>query len=345
MSYKVKVLSNVDSEEWNSALKNSNDSTVYQTSNWINSIQQDISAKPIFILVYNDSEKIVGQLAAFIDIDTLRHFKRVSRVIAKALKISTLTWHYGPIIHNHENKEEILFEIFRTIDKIASEQKLSLIRGDTIPSEESNRLSLFSEFNYKLLPWSTYTIELSNDANDLYRKFDKKTRYDIRKSQEKGYEFISSQEKSSYQEYILQKLKSRRNKINYNYSKEDLVSNAKWNLLSSQGLDKVFLVRYNGKPVSGNYNLLFNGNMVQHGVGTQKGLSGSYLTWKVIQWAIHQNLKRYDLGGVNPNPNSKKEEGIAFFKSKWGGRKLGFFQITKVLDKYKINASRLLKRL
>ena len=27
----------------------------------------------------------------------------------------------------------------------------------------------------------------------------------------------------------------------------------------------------------------------------------------------------YDFAGVSPNPESKKEEGIRFFKGKWGG--------------------------
>ena len=57
--------------------------------------------------------------------------------------------------------------------------------------------------------------------------------------------------------------------------------------------------------------------------------SQDLIKWKIIEWGIENKMKYYDLAGFNPNPISKKEEGIIQFKKKWGGQ---IHQYYRILD-------------
>ena len=46
------------------------------------------------------------------------------------------------------------------------------------------------------------------------------------------------------------------------------------------------------------------------------------LTWESLRLARAAGARLYDFAGINPNPQTEKEVGIADFKGKWGGEKL-----------------------
>ena len=86
--------------------------------------------------------------------------------------------------------------------------------------------------------------------------------------------------------------------------------------------------------------------MIQHAVANSSEknlLGGTFLTWETIKWAIKNNQKYYDMGGINPSPELKKEKNIDFFKSKWGGEEAPYGIFTKILDKKKQLLSSVLK--
>jgi len=58
---------------------------------------------------------------------------------------------------------------------------------------------------------------------------------------------------------------------------------------------------------------------------------------------MKNNLKYYDMGGINPNPSSKKEKNIDFYKSKWGGQQYSFGISTKILNRKKQILSSILR--
>ena len=49
--------------------------------------------------------------------------------------------------------------------------------------------------------------------------------------------------------------------------------------------------------------------------------------WRIIEWGNKKNFKFYNLAGFNPNPASKKEEGIYQYKKKWGGKRYDYYNI------------------
>ncbi|RZD45866.1 MAG: hypothetical protein CXT78_04800 [Thaumarchaeota archaeon] len=55
--------------------------------------------------------------------------------------------------------------------------------------------------------------------------------------------------------------------------------------------------------------------------------SQDLLKWSIIKWGINNNMKYYNLSGINPNPESKKEEGIFRYKKKWGGKQYTLWRL------------------
>jgi lipid II:glycine glycyltransferase (peptidoglycan interpeptide bridge formation enzyme) len=343
LSFKTKILFSVDDTEWNSFLYNSEFSTVFQTSNWVKNYQ-NMGSKPVFIQI--ESEKgIVAQLAAIIHKNSLRHDNIVAKNLGWKFNISSiLTWSYGPIISDLENYSEIFSLIISLLEKIAKQHNVMMIRGSTPPLDQNNPKKLFEEYLYSFLPWSTYIIPLNQTEDTLYSSLDKKTRYDIRKSEKNNFLFEIPEDSDYPKEFYELK--------NEEYIRDNRkvspISNSyeeRWKNLYQNGLEKIFLAKNKNHTVSGISNIIFNGYSIQHAVANSKIdlTAGTFLTWNVVKWAIKNKIKYYDVGGINPNPTSKKEKNIDFYKSKWGGQQYSFGIYTKILNRKKQILSSILR--
>ena len=116
--------------------------------------------------------------------------------------------------------------------------------------------------------------------------------------------------------------------------------------LYKKNYEKLFLVKHKGAIIGGILGVIFNGNIIQHGVGnslTTQLLGGPFLTWNSLKWAINEKYSTFDMGGVNPFPEYSKEKTIDFYKSKWGGKKHHYNFYTKIFGKTKSKISSFLK--
>lgn len=133
----------------------------------------------------------------------------LSRFIGTQLNLrKTLSWECGPIFYNEENQEQILSKILSAINKIAEDNNITIIRGSSPPLANKNFSELYAKNGYKLIPWSTYITYLDQDIDKLYNSFDKKIRYDIRKS-EKTLEFEVANKREALDEYQELKISTR----------------------------------------------------------------------------------------------------------------------------------------
>ncbi|MGI0057392.1 MAG: hypothetical protein ACREAK_08485, partial [Nitrosarchaeum sp.] len=202
MNYNVEIYEEVDEDRWNTGLLQNKASTLYQSFNWIKLYQKNLGSKPFFISVKNSKDEIVGQLAAIIHSNALRNENIFAKKIGSKINLSSvLTWFYGPIIHTESNQNEILSEILSIIDKLAIENKVTLIRGASPPLEKQFSNLAFQNHNYDIKPWATYIIDLDKKIDDVYNKLDKKTRHDIRKSESEELEFEVAEGKSYFKEF------------------------------------------------------------------------------------------------------------------------------------------------
>lgn len=342
MTLEIEIKNSVD-KNWNKQLIASDYSTTFQTKEWCNLYEKSFNSEPIFITIKNYNQKIVGQLAALIHKNFNWRYSNLSKFVGEKLNLgSSFEWERGPIIYDKEQSQEIVSKIFSAVDKIVLKKNITMMRG-TSPTNSDFRTSLFDNMNFEKKDWSTFIVKLT-DKTKLFNNLDKKTRYDIRKSEKSNLEFVVVKEKSDFLDYVKLKLSSK-NKGKSDTVKYPIFFEQHWKLLHKKGLEQLFLAKSNGDIVSGILCSVFNGYMIQHGVVTSKTvpLAGTFLTWNTICWGIENGNRYYDMGGVNPSPTDDKEKGIYFFKSKWNGKKDDYAILTKIIKKSNYRISRILQ--
>jgi lipid II:glycine glycyltransferase (peptidoglycan interpeptide bridge formation enzyme) len=344
---KSEILYEINSKEWNNELLKNPTSTVYQTSNWQNIYKQTYDSKPFFITISKPNGKLLAQLGGIIHKKLFwNNTNLISSYIGNKLNLrTTLNWFYGPVIHDHDYQQEIITETLSCIDKISKDNKVVIATGVSSPLEKSIPNSFFTTFGYKIKPWTTYITNLQQDKDKLYNSLNKKTRYDFRKSQQQELTFEIANNKKSYDEFNDLKLDARK-KSGDKIKKNKVFFEAHREILYKNNYEKLFLVRDNGKLIGGILGVIFNGNVIQHGVGispSTKLLAGPSITWNSLQWCINEKYSTFDMGGANPFPDSSKEKAIDFFKSKWGGEKYSYNLYTKIFDKTRTKVSSFIK--
>jgi len=340
MTFKVTISTEIP-EFWDDDLLKHNSSTAYQLSVWGKIYQKSYNSIPFFIQVTRNGE-LLSQLMVLLHNDYLwKNVNFLSNVIGNKLKIkNSLGWIYGPIIHDSENHKEIMELLLNSIDTIAKENNVNYIRGTIPPNFDPSTESIFKKSGYSSTPWTTHIINLKQDEKSIYSQLDKKTRYDIRKSEKNKLKFEIGDNFNS----LLAFDKMKKNSKNIITDNTNLQKN-RWDYLYNTSNGKLFLAKLENNYIGSISSLTFNKNIVQHGVTNikQNLLGGTFLTWNLIKWGIKNNFNTLDLGGINPNPQNNKEKQISFYKSKWGGKNLKYNIYTKIFDNTRHKISTILQ--
>lgn len=345
MKFLTTITNSVNEDEWNSTLLQNNESFSYQTTSRIEEYKDAYDSEPLFISIRNSNSKLVGQLAASIHRKyLLSDISGISKSIVSKLKLASIKWYYGPVIHDNENREEILSCILDALNKIGKNKKISLINGSSPPSKKPILESICKKYGFSIQKWSTYFIDLNQNMDDLYASLDKKTRYDIRKSEKNELSFEIPDDLASIKEYAKIKIKSKKDS-GLPIKDKQLFPEEHFKQIKN-GYERLFLVRYHKEVIAGLIAGTFNKNVVQASIAVQSRrdlLPGIFLTWNAIKWCNKMKFSTFDMGGFNPDAVSEKEKAIDFFKSKWGGEKVDFYNYSKILDNTKVKFSRFIK--
>lgn len=342
MTLEVNISYTMDEKLWNQSLEKNMASTIYQVPSYSTVYDQVFGSKPVFVTVMKKNE-LVGQLAILVHSKFYwKDSNMFSRTLGEKLNLnSILRWEYGPIIHLSDDTQEILDVILLTVDKIAEQNDVNLIRGTTYPLHHVYDNKIFEKHGYNSTNWATYITELGHDPIALYDSFSKETRYDIRKSEKNDLELEIVNSLSSFKEYS-ELAFSTRLRAGEKRKKNSLFVEKFWNNMYDKGYLKVFLARKNGELLGAIENLIFNKNVIQYGIVNSTKtqlLGGTFLTWNAIKWSMENNYHTYDMGGINPTPETEKEKSINFYKSKWGGKQLDYVRYTKILKPGKTKLS------
>jgi hypothetical protein len=346
MNFKVKISSNIDENEWNSHLSKNSASTIYQTFNWQRLYNEVFGSKPVFITITNKSGTVVGQLACLIHDkmlweDTNPLFKKIGNILKLG---NSLWWYHGPIIHDDDNRDEILSLILSSVDKIAKDNQVVNIRGISSPLTDQFPTKIFQKHGYNSEQRLTFIIDLNQNIDDLYNSLKKDPRYYIRKSEKQGFEFEIANDTEGLEKFQNLKIeaKKREGKKSFRNSK---FYEKHWEIMQNNGCEKWLLARDDGEIKGTILTLFFNGNVIQHALANspEKELVGTFLTWNTIKWAQKMKFSTFDFAGVDPSPKTEKEKGIYFYAAKFGGKEVDFFSYTKIINRKKYYLSSGLK--
>jgi lipid II:glycine glycyltransferase (peptidoglycan interpeptide bridge formation enzyme) len=299
---------------WNKRLLNSKTGSTFQTKEFADYVRESYDAEIIFIKFLDNEEKIVGQMILYLTKNT----SSKKQLLKKFFKKKNCRWTYGPVIFNKEYTSEIIKHLKNYLKQYNYELQCSehpLNPNILTPLQDS----------FKIKPWSTFIIDLSQNKDDIWKKMDKHSaRKNIIRSKNKNIEIKMMERKDLL---IFNQL--RNEKIN-NKEKVDLsVLELHWDKLKPIGWNG-FLAFSGNIPIGGIMFSFFNGYINESGIVRSqidfenKFYAQDLLKWSIIEWGIETNQKFYDLTGVNPFPKNEKEKGIFRYKKKWGGDQIKY---------------------
>jgi len=310
--------------KWNDRLVESGLGTIYQASRMSSSYID--YKKPIFLTFVNEKGSIVGQL----QLNEIPRFEKKGKkgdILKKIprLKKKICKWAYGPIIFDTNFKSDI----YIALGKFLTSRNFA-VSGTQHPLSTEGISVLEKDFELKR--WSTFLIDLTKSQNDLYRNIDKNSgRKNIERAIKRGVIIEEINEKNLH-EFT---------ELYYWYKEKRMAKNEEfdnmrkwWKIQQPLGYSG-FLSKRNDFPLGGIMFSHFNKYIIEGGVSRSekdtkmKLYSQDLMKWKIIEWGINNKMRYYDLAGFNPNPESKKEDGIFRYKKKWGGKRYDYYKIIR----------------
>lgn len=343
--FKTDVSAEFDHKDWDHLISSSPSATAFQSSRNYEPHALAFDSVPLYVTAQDNSGKILGQLLAVKHVTTFdREPDSLIRSLTSRIRMySGLNWYYGPIIHDVENTPGIVASLLDRITRYCRENKILFARGslpaDLIRPEHGTSWNP----GYETSKWETYVASLSEGIDAMYNSLHKKTRHDVRQGEKNGLEFELAKDRESLDLWLEVKFAEYKHK-NYLIKKHEKFNDYVWDILYKNNLEKMYLARLDGVLVSGIANKLFGRSTYQHSIINPHAAlqGGSFVTWNAIKWSKEHGFLTYDMGGANPEPESDKERGIRFFKSKWGGRRHEFLFVTMVLDRNRLRLSKAL---
>jgi len=312
-------------KKWNDRLLQSGLGTIYQSKEIALHFEK-LGKKPIFLKFLDNSGNIVGQLLVTKE-SRLEKKGRAGKFLKKLApeKMLLYQWTYGPIVFKSELKDKIFDELGNFLSL-----KKGSISGWQHPLCANQFFS--PKTNFDLKPWSTLLIDLTSTKDELYQNIDKHNgRKNIERSIRRNV-IVEEINENSLEEYH-QLRNDMRKKAAEDLVDFEILLNW-WKLFKPLGYSG-FLARNEGRPISGLLFSYVDNHIIEGGVArtefdiNNKLYSQDLIKWKIIEWGMENDLKLYNLAGFNPQPTSKKEEGIFRYKNKWGGKRIDYWIIKR----------------
>lgn len=310
--------------KWDKRLLENKLGTIHQTQS-MGIYFKNQGLKPLFLTFSDGKGRIIGQLLVRIS-NAYNKISTARKILNKVprIKKQACFWNYAPIIFDSTYEDNIYSSLSNFLKR-----KNYRIYSNTDPLSYTN-LSILSKY-FQIKEWSTYLIDLRKSKDDLYNNIAKHNgRKNIERSIKRGVIIEEINEKSLVKYHELRnetKEMSKHKKTEFNQLLDY------WKLLKPLGYSG-FLAKKNDIVVGGLLFSFFNKRIIEGGVArsfedtTEKLYSQDLIKWKIIEWGVENKMNYYDLAGFNPNPQSKKEEGIKNYKAKWGGKQFNYVFLT-----------------
>ena len=357
---KYKILSHVESEEWNNNLATCDYSTFFQTAEFLS--KKDSDRHPVFIYIYDDAENIQGQLGLVISKSRSGHSTKILKKFAKmASKIGGRgSWTSGPIIYSNDKhiRIKVLQTLFLALDEVIQKHKLMILDGYTPPQDfdvDQTYLTEFQKYGFKQQNFLTLMSSLDEDTEIFWKKIKKSARNDVTKAKREGITIKEISTKEELKNYkILTKKWAQTKGIEITDSDTEKID-TDWLYLKS-GIQKFFLA-YKQQDILaglriGCFNKIAYTHQVLNSYSEIGSAAGPLLTWYAIKWAKDNGMRIYDFSGGEAPPSDKKDlkrytkqwESLFAYKRKWSGDEFPYYHFIKIINKERYKLYRILSK-
>jgi peptidoglycan pentaglycine glycine transferase (the first glycine) len=225
---------------------------------------------------------------------------------------------FGPCFQNNLSnlqKQEVLKIFLEKISQIAKTENAIFLRIEPLEKLYFSKELLIKDLKKRTQPQKTLIIDLQRPEQEILKRFNSNTRYNIRLAQRKGVRVII---KDEYDPVFYELIRDTAQKKQF----KPFSANHYEKLFQVSGKDfkvKMFLAEFEGRIISAYILVCFGRNAVfLHGANdwNYRHLKASnLLEWEKIKWAKSNNCFFCDLWGID----EKRWPGITAFKKGFNG--------------------------
>ncbi len=306
-------------EGWDDFLK-AHDGTIYQSTAYAHYVRA-IGMKPRFIRCQKN-----GQTAAqLMVVESSRPFQLLYDQPLSGLTLALARtvfaedrFTYGPIHSDNHAARATVQEAIRHARKTRAR-----LSGSSSPFQSETAL-IFENAGLRSKPWATFLIDLTQPLETLWQNVDKSARKLVNRTREDGVKVREAQDEPDLHRYLDAMNEGRRRNGVRPY--EFRGTRAFFETFVKQGLGRILLAEKDGQTLATLGITHFNGYVNEWGAGQSdyalenKIYASDLIKWHIIEWGHENGMRYFDLTGVNPQPQTPKEQGIFRYKQKWGGQ-------------------------
>lgn len=281
----------VDRQKWNRILEHSDSATVFHTLQWLEIQKRFFKLKEMLIC----TDKCI--FPVFVA------RKGIFKIYGSPVP-ETGAIYGGPVCVNGSEAE--MLEWFSRMDP------LSAVFIKTAARVDERELK-----GWEVERVGNYLVELSRDTEQMWARMNKKARNAVRKAEKSGVH-VRFCDASLIDEYyrLATQVAERRGilPVPVEFMREVVDS----------GMGRLVMAFINGRAAAGGIFLCFRDTVTYWDGASDYSLRAyqpsSLVQWRLMTWAAEQGYRWYDMGGAGI-------EGIAKFKSRWGGRYIEFLRL------------------
>lgn len=326
--FQVNVFTRESPAEWNGWVSEAEWGTLFQTTFWADRLCELLDCQPCYFVVRrHDSDHPSLLLLGFhvraeltgSEGQTL--MARVGQQIRKALgKHRHFQWFGQPALLDGEVSDEAYRELFVEIERFCRRSGISTV----LPSPIADQAARSLPPGWEIKSWATYVVNLQQSEDDLWGNLKKSARKALRRAQKDDivvHRVTSLEDLRVYYDFAVQ-CAARYKKRMYGFVDFETM----WRHFHTNAIFETFVAEHAGEPIAGlsvwGYNGIISelGSFLSERAYHEKLYGPDLIKWELLKWAHKRNLRCFDLAGVNPDPESPKEQGIRQFKEKWGGQ-------------------------
>jgi predicted N-acyltransferase len=298
----IKLLNNKYKKNYMDFLFKVNNSNIYYTLEWKESLQRCFDFKPQYLIVKDDSDVIYAALPLFL-------LKNIYGKRLGSLPFSS----YGGVLGEKKYEKLLILESLNLMNQLNCE---------FVTIRQNPLIDFFKKDNVIIYKNRLRQYLKIIKPEILWKKIKKSNREHIRKANKVGVKIEKAVDKNGLEEfYLLSLLTSKRKGI---FSPPLIFFKTIWDILYPKGYVEIFLAKYNNETIAATLNFSFNDTVVS-AFGPWNPVYKRYfpnnlLDWESINWCYKNNFSIYDLGttGIN-NP------GLISYKDSFGALKIPYF--------------------
>ncbi|HAX97184.1 MAG TPA: hypothetical protein DCY35_11815 [Prolixibacteraceae bacterium] len=322
----------IESEaEWQTLILNDRHADFQQSFQWARMLQLSYGYEPFF-LEFSDSGKPVGYIMLF-ETFPFQKGKNISNAISNSMRktfAKNLRCYNGPALIRTDLAAEMMDPLISWLDE---KSKVNKIKGMKLTLflynwHDVNSASIAKKFEsngFTLRKWATYLVDLNQSEDMLWEYIGKSARKSLKKVRESDVQVKRVQNHDEFMEKFIKPY----NRMEREHDRSQIPVDHVEKTMNLNYLNKHYHYYYAESQgvIHGAIGMCtFNGwaaeIMSSSSIYAQENhlYVQDALHWQMFLDAKNMGCHTFDMAGVNPEPKSKKEEGIDQFKKKWGGR-------------------------